>query len=171
MKRNLIKKIDLSPKNVAVSAITSATSTLLNRTVLKDVNPMIKYGSGILLGTGLSYFSKNKVVKQAGIGLILSNSENWIYDTTQKTDCPFKFEKHLPLPNTSLININSGRIIQENQVEEGFIYLTDKNDISGWSNCFKLKHCLNISGKSGGLFSKKRSFGSVVGIAKSHKRV
>jgi hypothetical protein len=155
MKRNLIKKNDLSPKNVAVSAITGATSTFLNRTVLKDVNPMIKYGSGILLGTALSYFSKNKIVKQAGIGLIISNSATWIYDTTQKTDCPFEFEKYLPLPNTLLINIRSGRIIQGNQVEEGFIYLTDKNDISGWSNCFKLKHCLNISGKSGGLSSKK----------------
>jgi len=155
MKTNLLKKIDLSTKTIAVSAITGATSTILNRTLLKDVNPMIKYGSGILLGAALSYFSKNKVIKQAGIGLILSNSANWIIDATQKTDCPFVFENHFPTPNTLLININSGRIIQEKQVEEGFIYLTDKNVISGWSNSFKLKHCLNISGKKGGLPSKK----------------
>jgi hypothetical protein len=95
------------------------------------------------------------MVKQAGIGLVISNSANWIYDTVQKTNCPFEFDNHFPIPNTLLININIGKIIQENQVEEGFIYLTDYNDITGWSHSFKLKHCLNISGISGGLPSKK----------------
>lgn len=155
MKTQLISKINLSPKSIAVSGITSAGSTLINRTVLKDVNPLIKYGSGILLGAALTYFSKNKMVKQAGIGLVISNSANWIYDTVQKTNCPFEFDNHFPIPNTLLININIGKIIQENQVEEGFIYLTDYNDITGWSHSFKLKHCLNISGISGGLPSKK----------------
>lgn len=155
MKTHLISKINLSPKSIAVSGITAAGSTLINRTVLKDVNPLLKYGSGILLGTALTYFSKNKMVKQAGIGLVISNSANWIYDTVQKTNCPFEFDNHFPIPNTLLININIGKIIQENQVEEGFIYLTDYNDITGWSHSFKLKHCLNISGISGGLPSKK----------------
>lgn len=155
MKTNLISKINLSPKIIAVFGITGAGSTLINRTVLKDVNPLIKYGSGILLGAALTYFSKNKMVKQAGIGLVISNSANWIYDTVQKTNCPFEFDNHFPMPNTLLININIGKIIQETQVEEGFIYLTDKNDITGWSHSFKLKHCLNISGISGGLPSKK----------------
>lgn len=155
MKTNLLKKINIFPKKIAVSTLTGAGSTFINRTALKDVNPMIKYGGGILLGVILSYFSKNKIVKQAGIGLILSNSANWIYDAIQRTACSFKFERHFSIPNTLLININSGRIIQENKVEEGFIYLTDKNDITGWSNSFKLKHCLNISGEKGGLPSKK----------------
>jgi len=155
MKTHLISKINLSPKSIAVSGITATGSTLINRTVLKDVNPLIKYGSGILLGAALTHFSKNKMVKQAGIGLVISNSANWIYDTVQKTNCPFEFDNHFPIPNTLLININIGKIIQENQVEEGFIYLTDYNDITGWSHSFKLKHCLNISGISGGLPSKK----------------
>jgi hypothetical protein len=116
---------------------------------------MIKFDSGILIGGTLAHFSKNKIVKQAGIGLVISNSANWIYDAIQKNDCPFEFGNHFPTPNALLINTNSGKVIDENLVEEGFIFLTDMNVHKGWSHSFKLKHCLNISGISGGLPSKK----------------
>jgi hypothetical protein len=155
MKVNSISKINLSPKTIAVSGITGLSSILINRTLLRDVNPMIKFGSGILMGGILAHFSKNKIVKQAGIGLVISNSANWIYDAIQKDDCPFEFGNHLSTSNALLINTNSGKVIDENLVEEGFIFLTDKNDHKGWSHSFKLKHCLNISGISGGLPSKK----------------
>lgn len=155
MKANLISQINLSPKTIAVSGITGLSSILINRILLRDVNPMIKYGSGILLGGTLAQFSKNKIVKQAGIGLVISNSANWIYDAMQKNDCLFEFGNHFPTPNALLININSGKVIEENLVEEGFIFLTDKNDHKGWSHSFILKHCLSISGKGGGLPGKK----------------
>jgi hypothetical protein len=155
MKANSISKINLSPKTIAVSGITGLSSILINKTLLRDVNPMIKFGGGILMGGILAHFSKNKIVKQAGIGLVISNSANWIYDAIQKNDCPFEFGNHLSTSNALLINTNSGKVIGENLVEEGFIFLTDKNDHKGWSHSFKLKHCLNISGVSGGLPSKK----------------
>jgi hypothetical protein len=84
MKANSISKINLSPKTIAVSGITSLSSILINRTLLRDVNPIIKFGSGILIGGTLAHFSKNNIVKQAGIGLVISNSANWIYDAIQK---------------------------------------------------------------------------------------
>jgi hypothetical protein len=155
MKADLISKINLSPKTIAVSGITGLSSILINRTLLRDVNPMIKFGSGILIGGTLAHFSKNKIVKQAGIVLVISNSANWIYDAIQKNDCAFEFGNHFPTPNALLINTNSGKVIDENLVEEGFIFLTDMNVHKGWSHSFKLKHCLNISGISGGLPSKK----------------
>ena len=155
MKANLESKITLSPQTIAVSGITGLSSILINRTILTDINPMIKYGSGILLGGALAHFSKNKIVKQVGIGLVISNGANWIYDAMQKNDCPLEFENNFPTPNRLLININSGNVIGRNLVGEGFIFLTDKNDYKGWSHSFKLKHCLNISGKRGGLHSKK----------------
>ena len=71
-------------KKIVVSGITGLSSILINRTLLKDVNPMIKYGSGIILGGTLAYSSKNKIVKQAGIGLLVSNSLNWIFEAIQK---------------------------------------------------------------------------------------
>ncbi len=155
MKANLISKINLSPKTIAVSGITGLSSILINRTLLRDVNPMIKFGSGILIGGTLAHFSKNKIIKQAGIVLVISNSANWIYDAIQKNDCPFEFGNHFPTLNALLINTNSGKVIDENLVVEGFIFLTDMNVHKGWSHSFKLKHCLNISGISGGLPSKK----------------
>ncbi len=158
MKSNLISKMNLSKETIAVYGITSVGSILINRKLLKHVNPMIKYGSGILLGSSLAHFSKHKLVKQAGIGLFISNSANWIYDAMQKEECSFNYENHFPILNTLLINTYNGRIIEENQVKEGFIYLTDKNNHNGWSHSFKLKHCLNIKGKYGGLPSKNGDF-------------
>ncbi len=155
MKSNLMRKINFSQKKIVVPGITGLSSILINRTLLKDVNPFIKYGSGIILGGTLAYLSKNKIVKQAGIGLVISNSLNWIFEAIQKNDCPFEFGNNFPTPNAILINLNSGKVIKETLVNQGFVFLTDKNDHKGWSHSFKLKHCLNISGKGGGLPSKK----------------
>lgn len=84
MKSDLISKINLSPQAITITGIAGLGSVLVNRKLLRDVNPMIKYGSGILLGGTLTYYSKNKTIKQAGIGLVIANSVNWILDATQK---------------------------------------------------------------------------------------
>jgi hypothetical protein len=152
-----MKKNNLNPKSIVVPIVSGSICTILNKTAFKSFNPALKHGGGILLGTALSIFSKNKIIKQAGVGLIISNSADLISSTTQKNNCPFEFENHIPGPNTLLININSGRIIPKNQNEGGVIYLTNKNNYEGWTNSFMLKHCLNISGKFGGLPSKKGS--------------
>jgi len=60
MKANSISKINLSPKTIAVSGITGLSSILINRTLLRDVNPMIKFGSGILMGEYLHILVKIK---------------------------------------------------------------------------------------------------------------
>lgn len=155
MKWDLVSKINLSPQAVTITGIAGLGSVLVNRKLLRDVNPMIKYGSGILLGGTFAYYSKNKTIKQAGIGLVIANSVNWIVDATRKNDCPFMFKSHFPASNILLININNGKVIESNLLREGFIFLTDKNDYNGWDHSFELKHCLNISGKRGGLLSKK----------------
>lgn len=151
-----MKKVELSPKSIVIPILTGSFSTVINRTYLKEINPTLKHGGSILLGSVLTIFSKNKLIKQSGIGLIISNSAELIhYNATKKNNCTFEFRHNIAESNKILINLNSGRIIQNNENKQSYIYLTRSNNTQGWSNSFKLKYCLNISGNYGGLASRK----------------
>lgn len=144
-----------TPKNVLISSAGAAISTVVLRTVFKNYNPYLKYGGGIILGATLVKKENKNELKQVGVGIVLANILNFIYDLSQKPKCTFQFKSNLPKPDTLLINANYGNILQVNEIKDGNIYLTDKYDSAGWSNSFELTHCLDISGNSGGLKSKK----------------
>ena len=71
-----MKKHSLSKKLLNVSSITIAGSTIVNRTILKEINPWIKYGGGFLVGASIIKQGKNKTTKQIGQGIIISTSVN-----------------------------------------------------------------------------------------------
>lgn len=62
-----MKKIELSPKSIVIPIVTGSFSTAINRTYLKEINPTLKHGGGILLGSALTIFSKNKFLKLSGL--------------------------------------------------------------------------------------------------------
>lgn len=66
----------------------------------------------------------------------------------------FTFSNNVPLNNSILVNDKSGKVIQKNG-NPNEIYLTKFKNIHGWHKSFKLRHCINISGKFGGLKSYK----------------
>lgn len=150
-----MKKKSLTPKNILITSASAAITAVILRTIFKNYNPYLKYGGGIILGATLKKKDSKNKMEQVGVGIVLANISNYIYDFIQKPKCPFKFKSHLPKPDTLLINTNYGNVLQMNEVKEGDIYLTDKYSSAGWSSSFKLTHCLDISGYSGGLKSKK----------------
>ncbi len=130
-------------------------SSIMYRVFLNDVPKNQKYSTGFFLGAGVLKLSKDKIYRDLGRGLFLSSAINWMYDLTRKSNCPFVFKSNLPTENSILININNGNIIQKICPKNGIIYLTKSNNREGWLESFKLLHCLNISGRYGGLPSKK----------------
>ena len=155
IKYNIMKKKSFTPENILISSASAAISSVILRTTFKNYNPYLKYGGGIILGAALIKKDNKNKLTQVGVGIMLANISNYIFDLIQKPKCPFQFKNHLPKPDTLLINNNYGNILQMNEVKDGDVFLTDKYDSTGWSSSFKLTHCLDISGNSGGLKSKK----------------
>jgi hypothetical protein len=77
MKANLESKITLSPQAIAVSGITGLSSILINRILLADINPMIKYGSGILFSGGNCKITQNNLTSCYFIVFRFSKIKKW----------------------------------------------------------------------------------------------
>jgi hypothetical protein len=155
MNYNSIQKINFSSKEVIIPTIAAGSSVILNRTLFKGINPTLKNGGSMALGTAIILLSKNKTAKHVGLALIIANGVSLGYDILSKSNSEIDFIFNRPSNNAVLINIYNGKLIQRNKFGEGIIYLTKKNDLSGWTSSSLLKHRLNISGRKGGQPSKK----------------
>ncbi len=122
---------------------------------LKEYNPDIKLILGLLPGMFLRRSNKPHV-KYWGDSLIAGSIIGYTINKLTKNVCDYSYTKNLPKKNSLLVNINTGKVI-ENIGNPHFIFVTKNNSaIEGWQSSSPLLHCIKkLEGKAGGRPSKQ----------------
>jgi hypothetical protein len=143
-------------KELQNSFIVATTGvSILQTAYLKEYNPDIKMMLGILPGMFLSR-SKNPHVKYWGDSLIAGSIIGYTINKLAQNLCDYSYKKNLPRQNSVLVNINTGRVI-ENIGKPHFIFVTKNYGAKeGWQSSSLLLHCIKkLEGKDGGRPSKQ----------------
>ncbi len=129
--------------------------SILQTAFLKEYNPDIKMMLGILPGMILGR-SKNPHVKYWGDSLIAGSIIGYTINKLAQNVCDYSYNKNLPKQNAVLVNINTGRVI-ENVGKPHFIFVTKNFSAKeGWQSSAPLLHCIKkLEGKAGGQPSKQ----------------
>jgi hypothetical protein len=138
------------------SFIVATTGISIAQTAyLKEYNPDIKMMLGILPGMFLSR-SKKPHVKYWGDSLIVGSIIGYAINKLAKNVCDYSYTKNLPKRNSVLVNINTGKVI-ENIEKPHFIFVTKNYDAKeGWQSSSPLLHCIEkLEGQAGGRPSKQ----------------
>jgi Bacterial toxin 44 len=143
-------------KEIQNSFIVATTGvSILQTAYLKEYNPDIKMMLGILPGVFLSR-SKNPYIKYWGDSLIAGSIIGYTINKLAQDVCDYSYNKNLPKRNSVLVNINTGKVI-ENIGKPHFIFVTKNyGAIEGWQSSSPLLHCIKkLEGKAGGRPSKQ----------------
>ena len=129
--------------------------SILQTAYLKEYNPDIKMMLGILPGMFLRR-SKNPHVKYWGDSLIAGSIIGYTFNKLAQNVCDYSYNKNLPKQNAVLVNINTGKVI-ENIGNPHFIFVTKNFSAKeGWQSSAPLLHCIKkLEGKAGGRPSKQ----------------
>ena len=100
--------------------------SILQTAYFKEYNPDIKMMLGILPGMFLSR-SKKPNVKYWGDSLIVGSIIGYAINKLAKNVCDYSHTKNLPKRNSVLVNINSGKVI-ENIEKPQVIFVTKNHD-------------------------------------------
>lgn len=141
-----MKKTDVQNSFIAVTTGISIIQTI----ALKEYNPDIKMLLGLLPGMYLSR-SKKQHVKYWGDSLIAGGIIGYAISKLKQNNCDYTYSKNLPKRNSVLVNINTGRVI-ENIGKPHIIFVTKNNSAKeGWQKSSPLLHCIKkLEGKAGG---------------------
>jgi len=123
--------------------------SILQTTYLKEYNPAIKMLLGTLPGMYLSR-SKKQHVKYWGDSLVAGSIIGYTINKLKQNVCDYSYNKNLPKQNSVLVNINSGKVI-ENIGKPHFIFVTKNNSAKeDWQSSSPLLHCIKkLEGKAG----------------------
>jgi hypothetical protein len=104
---------------------------------------------GILPGMYLSR-SKKQHVKYWGDSLVAGSIIGYTINKLKQNVCDYSYNKNLPKQNSVLVNINSGKVI-ENIGKPHFIFVTKNNSAKeDWQSSSPLLHCIKkLEGKAG----------------------
>ena len=105
---------------------------------------------GILPGIYLRR-SKKQHVKYLGDSLIAGSIIGFTINKLKQNVCDYSYNKNLPQQNSVLVNINTGKVI-ENIGKPHFIFVTKNSSAKeGWQSSSSLLHCIKkLEGKAGG---------------------
>jgi len=129
--------------------------SILQTAYLNEYNPDIKMLLGILPGMFLRRSNKPHL-KYWGDSLIAGSIIGYTFNKLAQNVCDYSYNKNLPKQNTVLVNINTGKVI-ENIGNPHFIYVTKNFGAKeGWQSSSPLLHCIKkLEGKAGGRPSKQ----------------
>jgi len=129
--------------------------SILQTAFLKEYNPDIKMMLGILPGMFLRRSNKPHV-KYWGDSLIAGSIIGYTFNKLAQNVCDYSYNKNLPKQNAVLVNINTGKVI-ENIGNPHFIFVTKNFSAKeGWQSSAPLLHCIKkLEGKAGGRPSKQ----------------
>jgi hypothetical protein len=145
-KKEVMKKTEI--QNSFIVATTGMS--ILQTSCLKEYNPAIKMILGILPGMFLRR-SKKQHVKYLGDSLIAGSIIGYTINKLKQNVCDYSYNKNLPQQNSVLVNINTGKVI-ENIGKPHFIFVTKNSSAKeGWQSSSSLLHCIKkLEGKAGG---------------------
>jgi len=146
----------MKSKEIQNSFIVATTGiSIMQTSYLKEYNPDIKLILGLLPGMFLRRSNKPHV-KYWGDSLIAGSIIGYTINKLTKNVCDYSYTKNLPKKNSLLVNINTGKVI-ENIGNPHFIFVTKNNSaIEGWHCSSPLLHCIKkLEGKAGGRPSKQ----------------
>jgi hypothetical protein len=146
----------MKSKEIQNSFIVATTGvSIIQTSYLKEYNPDIKLLFGLLPGMFLRRSNKPHV-KYWGDSLIAGSIIGYTINKLTKDVCDYSYAKNLPKKNSLLVNINTGKVI-ENIGNPHFIFVTKNNSAKeGWQSSSPLLHCIKkLEGKAGGRPSKQ----------------
>ena len=129
--------------------------SIIQTSYLKEYNPDIKLLLGLLPGMFLRRSNKPHV-KYWGDSLIAGSIIGYTINKLTQDVCDYSYTKNLPKKNSLLVNINTGKVI-ENIGKPHFIFVTKNYGAKeGWQSSSPLFHCIKkLEGKAGGRPSKQ----------------
>ena len=143
-------------KEIRNSFLVATTGvSIIQTSYLKEYNPDIKLLLGLLPGMFLR--SSNKPhVKYWGDSLIAGSIIGYTINKLTQDVCDYSYTKNLPKKNSLLVNINTGKVI-ENIGKPHFIFVTKNYGTKeGWQSSSPLLHCIKkLEGQAGGRPSKQ----------------
>ncbi len=143
-------------KEIRNSFLVATTGvSIIQKSYLKEYNPEIKLLLGLLPGMFLRRSIKPNV-KYWGDSLIAGSIIGYTINKLTKSVCDYSYTKNLPKNNSLLVNINTGKVI-ENIGNPHFIFVTKNNSAKeGWQSSSPLLHCIKkLEGQAGGRPSKQ----------------
>ena len=146
----------MKSKEIQNSFIVATTGvSIIQTSYLKEYNPDIKLLFGLLPGMFLRRSNKPHV-KYWGDSLIAGSIIGYTINKLAKDVCDYSYAKNLPKKNSLLVNINTGKVI-ENIGKPHFIFVTKNYGAKeGWQSSSPLLHCIKkLEGKAGGRPSKQ----------------
>ena len=143
-------------KEIRNSFLVATTGvSIIQTSYLKEYNPDIKLLLGLLPGMFLRRSNKPHV-KYWGDSLIAGSIIGYSINKLTQDVCDYSYTKNLPKKNSLLVNINTGKVI-ENIGKPHFIFVTKNYGAKeGWQSSSPLLHCIKkLEGKAGGRPSKQ----------------
>lgn len=143
-------------KEIRNSFLVATTGvSFIQTSYLKEYNPDIKLLLGLLPGMFLRRSNKPHV-KYWGDSLIAGSIIGYTINKFTQDVCDYSYTKNLPKKNSLLVNINTGKVI-ENIGKPHFIFVTKNYGAKeGWQSSSPLLHCIKkLEGKAGGRPSKQ----------------
>jgi hypothetical protein len=143
-------------KEVRNSFLVATTGvSIIQTSYLNEYNPEIKLLLGLLPSMFLKRSNKPSM-KSWGDGLIAGSVIGYAFNKLTKNVCDYSYTKNLPQSNSLLVNINTGKVI-ENFGSPHLIFVTKHNSSKeGWNSSSPLLHCIKrLEGKAGGRPSKQ----------------
>ena len=143
-------------KEIRNSFLVATTGvSIIQTSYLKEYNPDIKLLLGLLPGMFLRRSNKPHV-KYWGDSLIAGSIIGYTINKLTQDVCDYSYTKNLPKKNSLLVNINTGKVI-ENIGKPHFIFVTKNYGAKeGWQSSSPLLHCIKkLEGKAGGRPSKQ----------------
>ncbi len=143
-------------KEIRNSFLVATTGvSIIQTSYLKEYNPEIKLLLGLLPGMFLKRSNKPNV-KYWGDSLIAGSIIGYTINKLTQDVCDYSYTKNLPKKNSLLVNINTGKVI-ENIGKPHFIFVTKNYGAKeGWQSSSPLLHCIKkLEGKAGGRPSKQ----------------
>jgi hypothetical protein len=138
-------------KEIRNSFLVATTGvSIIQTSYLKEYNPDIKLLLGLLPGMFLRRSNKPHV-KYWGDSLIAGSIIGYTINKLTQDVCDYSYTKNLPKKNSLLVNINTGKVI-ENIGKPHFIFVTKNYGAKeGWQSSSPLLHCIKkLEGKAGG---------------------
>ena len=143
-------------KEIRNSFLVATTGvSIIQTSYLKEYNPDIKLLLGLLPGMFLRRSNKPHV-KYWGDSLIAGSIIGYTINKLTQDVCDYSYTKNLPKKNSLLVNINTGKVI-ENIGKPHFIFVTKNYGAKeGWQSSSPLLHCIKkLEGQAGGRPSKQ----------------
>ena len=143
-------------KEIRNSFLVATTGvSIIQTSYLKEYNPDIKLLLGLLPGMFLRRSNKPHV-KYWGDSLIAGSIIGYSINKLTQDVCDYSYTKNLPKKNSLLVNINTGKVI-ENIGKPHFIFVTKNYGAKeGWQSSSPLLHCIKkLEGQAGGRPSKQ----------------